>query len=122
MSTDNEDEHVMVEDDFIRPFLVTAGRTTASVDGLKLETLIQSSVSSLGRQLRFEAARVHELCKAPISIAEISAHLSIPSGVVKVVVGDLIESGHVRAHRTIEGHSSDDVQLISRLIAGVRRL
>ncbi len=121
MSMDNDD-NVIEEDDFIRPFLVTAGRTTTSVDGLKLETLVQSSMTTLGKQLRFEAARVHDLCQAPISIAEISAHLSIPSGVVKVVVGDLIESGHLRAHRTIEGSSSDDVQLISRLIAGVRRL
>ncbi len=119
---DNNDVGMDSERDFVRPYLVTAGRTRSAVEGLRLETLIQAT-TKLGTGLRFESARVAELCQDAISIAEISAKLKIPAGTVKVVVGDLVESGHLRTHRTLDGGSApEDIQLISRLIDGVRKL
>lgn len=106
--------------DLIRPYLATAGRTTSRVEGLKLETLVQCTGTI--PHVRFESAKIHQLCEAPISIAELSAHLGIPIGSVKVIVGDLITTGDLKAHRTSDGSSSDDVQLITRLISGVRDL
>lgn len=106
--------------DLIRPYLATAGRTASRVDGLKLETMVQRT--SADAPVRFEAAKVYQLCQLPISIAEISAHLGMPSGSVKVIVGDLISSGDLKAHRTVDGSNADDVQLITRLISGVRKL
>lgn len=107
--------------DFVRPFVVTGGRTRSQVDGLRFETLVQST-GLAGRDLRFEAGRVFELCQEAMAIAEVSAHLGMPTGTVKVVVGDLIQSGHVEIHRVVETSTSADVQLISRLIEGVRKL
>lgn len=118
-----QDEEPIYEDEnsFIRPFLVTSGRTTTTVD-TKLETLVQRVDTADGSMLRFEAARIFEMSKNSISIAELSAHLGMPSGVVRVAVGDLIESGQLRAHRTVTNESTNDIELISRLMAGVRRL
>jgi hypothetical protein len=107
--------------DFVRPFLVTAGRTKSSVEGLQFETLVQTTGLE-GSALRFEPARVFALCDTATAIAEISAHLEIPIATVKVIIGDLIDSGHIEVHRTIDTTDSDDIQLISRLIEGVRRL
>lgn len=109
--------------DFVRPFLVTGGRTRSSVEGLRLETMVQRT-GKLETGLRFEAARVAAICDQAISIAEISAKLPLPLGPTKVVVGDLVESGHLRTHRSIDGAAGapEDIQLISRLIAGVRKL
>lgn len=107
--------------DFVRPFLVTGGRTKSSVKGLQFETMVQATQLD-GENLRFESARVVDLCENATAIAEISAHLSMPIATVKVVLGDLIDSGHVEVHRTIDATDSDDIQLISRLIEGVRRL
>ncbi len=120
MAKDNEPEMVDAND-FVRPFLMTAGRTKSSVEGLQFETMVQSTGID-GSKLRFEPARVFALCESAIAIAEISAHLGIPITTVKVVLGDLIDSGHVEVHRTIDTTDSDDIQLISRLIEGVRRL
>ncbi len=106
--------------DLIRPYLATAGRTTSRVEGLKLETLVQQTGTT--PSTRFESTKVYQLCQLPISLAELSAHLSMPLGSVKVIVGDLISSGDLKAHRTVDGSSSDDVQLITRLISGVRKL
>ncbi len=122
--SDPTDYSADAERDFVRPFLVTGGRTRSAVSGLRLVTLVQTT-NKMRTGLRFEAARVAELCDQAISIAEISARLAIPAGTVKVVVGDLVESGHLMTHRTIEGGDQgapEDIQLISRLIAGVKRL
>lgn len=110
------------EDDFgnfLRPFLVTTGRTEVSVDGLRYETLVHSAVEA-SSGLRFESAKIFGLCQEPIALAEIAAELSIPIGTVKVLVSDLIENGHLALHDTID--ATKDLDLISRLIEGVRRL
>lgn len=115
-------DYVVEEGDgFVRPYLITAGRTKSAVEGLNLETMVERTGGPIG-PLRFEASQIASMCREPISIAELSAHLSIPFGVVRVVVGDLIQSGHVRTHRTIDGNATGDVEIINRLINGVRRL
>ncbi|MEM7323283.1 MAG: DUF742 domain-containing protein [Actinomycetota bacterium] len=107
--------------DFVRPFLVTTGRTKASIEGLRFETLVQATAKAAS-DLRFEAAKIHRLCSDAIAIAEVSAKLTMPIGTAKVVVGDLIDSGHLVLHQTIDAEQTEDIQLISRLIDGVRRL
>lgn len=108
--------------DFVRPFLMSAGRTKAAVEGLQYETLLHAT-DKPADSLRFEPARVYALCvDETVAIAEISASLSLPIGTVKVVVGDLIQSGHLSLHETIDATQTEDIELISRLIDGVRRL
>lgn len=107
--------------DFVRPFLVTAGRTQADIEGLAFETLVES-IGTTSDGLVFEPAAVHRLCQTATGIAEISAHLSIPITTVKVIVGDLVNSGHVRVYATIDNAEDGDVQLMNRIITGVRNL
>ncbi len=121
MTNTGDNSEGMDANDFVRPFLVTGGRTKSSVEGLQFETMVHGTGLD-GSDLRFEPARVFGLCQNAIAIAEISAHLEIPIATVKVVLGDLIDSGHIEVHRTIDTTDSDDIQLISRLIDGVRRL
>jgi hypothetical protein len=110
-------------DDLVRPFLLTAGRTQSSVDGLRYETLVQATDVE-GADLRFEAARLFELSRTAIAIAEIAARLGIPIGSAKVMVGDLIESGHVTVHDTVDTAAGDSasIDLMARIIEGVRKL
>ena len=119
--TDPPQPKIEMEQDLVRPFLATSGRTRSSLPDLRMETLIEAT-TKLEEGLRFEPERVARLCREPNSVAEISAKLRIPLGTVKVIVGDLVGSNHLRTHRTIKGESSEDIQLISRLIAGVRKL
>lgn len=121
MPTDDEFDPIAETADFVRPFLVTTGRTEASVEGLQFETLLHATDEDASK-LRFEPARVHRLCTEAIAIAEISAELAMPIGSVKVIVGDLIDSGHLELHQTIDATHTEDIELISRLIDGVRRL
>lgn len=120
-----------VEDDIVfedeesrtlRPYLLTGGRTHTDVDGLAFETLVQTIGDGDTSRLRFESAKAIEMCDEPISIAEISAHLSIPLGSTMVLIGDLIASGHLRSHKTINAASDAGVSLLTRIIAGVKQL
>ena len=106
----------------LRPFLLTGGRTRAAVSGLQFETLVEPSTTNSVDDLRFEAAEVMRLCDHAISVAEISAHLSIPLQSTMVLIGDLISSGHLRAHQTVDVASESGVSLVERLIAGVKQL
>ncbi len=119
------DDQVLQEppSDFVRPFLVTAGRTQSAVEGLRLETLVQRTTAE-ATSLKFEAAAVYNRCVDATAIAELSAHLHLPTATVKVIVGDLITSGHLTQHKTLSGSDADqnDIELITRLIDGVRRL
>jgi len=115
------DDIIFEEEDTIRPFLVTSGRTRSKVRDLRLETMVERTNSD-DSSLRFEAASVATLCATPMSLAEVSAHLKIPLGTAKVLVGDLIGEGHLRPHKTMDAAQSKDLNLIKRLIAGVRAL
>lgn len=129
---DNEKERPMDDDshdrigseppgELIRPFLMTGGRTRSSIDDLQFETMVERTGAD-GQALRFEAARVHELAGRTIAIAEISATLDVPIGAIKVLVGDLVGSGHLRLHRTTGPAETGHVELLNRLITGLKRL
>jgi hypothetical protein len=88
------------EDVFVRPFMVTGGRTTPLVDNLRIESLVQATPAASAAPLHFEQNLVVRLCRSPHSIAEVGAALGIPLGVAKVLVGDLVAAGHVSVHQS----------------------
>ncbi len=80
---------------FVRPFLVTGGRTRPLHDGLRIETSVSAAPAALSAPLRFEVRRIVELCQRPLSVAEVAVRLGVPLGVARVLVGDLITDGYV---------------------------
>jgi hypothetical protein len=105
--------------DFVRPFVMTGGRTRAADASLKMETMVQA-VARPRDGLNFEKARIVDLCFEPISIAEIAAQLGVPLGVAMVVVGDLVHE------KCLETTYSDPVEIelstLTRMIERVRAL
>jgi hypothetical protein len=76
-------------DEFVRPFMVTEGRTHPLQEGLRVETMVHARPAALSAPLRFEKRRVVELCQMPLSLAEIAAGVGVPIGVARVLVADL---------------------------------
>ncbi len=109
----------------VRPYLLTGGRTTAEVD-LPLETLVvstpQGSEGLASQPRRYRS--VLELTSEAISIAELSAHLSIPLQTAKILVGDLIKSSDLASHslETSNLDSRPDLQLLERVLDGLQNL
>jgi Protein of unknown function (DUF742) len=105
--------------DFVRPFVITGGRTRANDTSLRVETMVQTVNDDKGH-LTFEHARIVEACWEPRSIAEVAAELAMPLGVAMVLVSDLVEAG------SLETTYSDPVELelsaLTRMIERVRAL
>ncbi|MBL7259332.1 DUF742 domain-containing protein [Paractinoplanes lichenicola] len=84
------------DDVFLRPFMVTGGRTRPGTDGLRVETLLHATPAALAAPLRFEARRIVALCRTPQAVADVAAALRQPLGVVRVLAADLVAAGHLR--------------------------
>ena len=45
--------------------------------------------------------QILKLCVDSPSVAEIAAHLFLPLGVARVLIGDLVSQGYLRVHATL---------------------
>ncbi|MGK4583126.1 DUF742 domain-containing protein [Kitasatospora sp. HPMI-4] len=109
----------------IRPFAMTGGRTRPRYE-LALEALVSASVAPerLATMLP-EHQRICTLCTEVKSVAEVSALLSLPLGVARILVADLAEAGLVAIHQPAAGGESGnqpDVTLLERVLSGLRKL
>ncbi|MFI5608406.1 DUF742 domain-containing protein [Amycolatopsis sp. NPDC051903] len=108
----------------VRPYARTRGRTRSD-HNLALEALV--STSDDGRRYRgvrsIEHRRICDLCLDTRSVAEIAAHLHLPLGVVKVLVGDMADIGLVLIHQTdlVLGDRSSR-EFMERVLQGLRNL
>jgi Protein of unknown function (DUF742) len=106
-----------------RPYTLTGGRTRAQI-----ELPIEVTVETLGGEIDWAPNDVRtvivQLCHDRPSIAEISSYAALPIGVTRVLVGDLVESGHLRVHATLTDRSTvvDRRRLIERTLDGLRAL
>ena len=116
------DDEPVVPARFVRPYTITAGRPKATID-LPLEATlrIQPRDASGDADLGVGERRILELCDQR-SVAEVSALASMPIGVVRVLLGDLVQKGFVRVQATLTEDSSKDerIELIERTLRGLR--
>ena len=123
MGAQGKDGHQ--EPNLVRPYTLTAGRTDAGVQ-LPLEAPVGIVTPTRpahwpGNDVR---GQILSLCAERPSVAEIAAHLSLPLGVARVLVGDLVVQGYVQVHTTLgEAATADERrELIGRTLRGLRAL
>jgi hypothetical protein len=109
---------VLADDTLVRPFLVTGGRTEPLQDGLRVESVVQSSPAALSAPLRFELRRIVELCQSPITVADVAARLGVPLGVARVLIADLVSGGYA----TVAATTEIPIDVIERIRDRVRAL
>lgn len=115
---DREDVH---PPRLVRSYTLTAGRTRADIDlPIEATLLRQGSDEEVGETPR---RRILRVCDTR-SVAEVSALVSMPIGVVRVLLGDLVKEGRVRVQATLNDASSSDErrELIERTLRGLRAL
>ncbi|HEV3014035.1 MAG TPA: DUF742 domain-containing protein [Actinomycetota bacterium] len=123
MSTEDRQDSRQEPGRLVRPYAMTGGRTRPSDDDLELETLV--STTSLGETsltLSLERRSSALLCRDILSIAEISARLDLPLGVVRVLVGDMASEGLVTVHRPASVGDRPDLALLERVLYGLRTI
>ena len=84
----------------VRPFIMTGGRTRSERRDLRVETILQATLTDLPDRLSPEKLAILRACLAPRSVAEVAAELRLVLGVVTVLAGDLIDDGLLEVHHT----------------------
>jgi len=108
----------------VRPYMLTRGRTSSSLGVFALHSPILALITTdqLGPNATPEDRKIIELCQTPTSVAEVSARMSTPVGVLRVLVGDLVDARMVTVREVENRADHRDVRLLERLLEGIRAL
>ncbi|MFF8613099.1 DUF742 domain-containing protein [Streptomyces sp. NPDC015350] len=115
----------------VRPYSLTGGRTRFG-HVLLVETFVAALEAPEERRelpqgkgsarLMPELRAIVEICRRMRTVAEISALLKMPLGVVRVLLSDLADQGKIRVYGTGHGTGQPDRALLERVLNGLRRL
>ena len=107
----------------VRPYAVTGGRTKPRTQ-LQIEAMVAASHYE-ARDLSVlspECQAILGFCRDWRSVAEISAVLRMPLGVARVLIADMAMEGLVRVHQTDHAQGRPDINLLERVLSGLRKL
>ncbi|WP_326769907.1 DUF742 domain-containing protein [Streptomyces sp. NBC_01591] len=113
----------------VRPYAVTGGRTEPGHNGAQFDLIAlvtfdgnapdRSEESFLGPEHR----ALLRLCRSETpSVAELSADADLAVGVVRVLLGDLLEAGYVRVSSPVPPAQLPDERILREVINGLRAL
>ncbi|MFF2361490.1 DUF742 domain-containing protein [Streptomyces sp. NPDC058122] len=113
----------------VRPYAVTGGRTTAGPAGTHFDLIalvtLDGAAAGADEDTSFgpEHRTMIELCRAEtLSVAELAAGTGLPVGVVRVLLGDLLERGCVTVNRPVPPAHLPDERILREVIEGLRAL
>jgi len=107
----------------VRPYAVTGGRTKPRYQ-LQIEAMVAASHYE-ARDLSVlspECQAILGFCRDWRSVAEISAVLRMPLGVARVLIADMAMEGLVRVHQIDHAQGRPDINLLERVLSGLRKL
>ncbi|WP_055701811.1 DUF742 domain-containing protein [Streptomyces silaceus] len=113
----------------VRPYAMTGGRTRPGPSGVGFDLIALVSldgnapgpndVTALGPEHR----ALIELCRTETqSVAELAADADLPVGVVRVLLGDLLDMGCVTVSRPVPPAQLPDEKILREVIDGLRAL
>ncbi len=108
----------------VRPYAVTGGRTRPTNRTLELVALVSTTLRgrAAASGLEPEQRAIAIICQRLQSIFEIAAQLEMPLGVVRVLVGDMLDSGLVSVHRPARPTERPDMALMEKVLDGLQTL
>ncbi|MFE9424998.1 DUF742 domain-containing protein [Kitasatospora sp. NPDC006697] len=105
----------------VRPYVVTNGRSEPSRNTFDLVTLVIGVPDRPLQCLGPEHRRLVLLVRAgALSVAEIAAHLHLPVSICKVLLGDLVDSGHLLTRAPVPRAQLPTSQLLQEVLDGLR--
>ncbi|GHK01976.1 DUF742 domain-containing protein [Streptomyces sp. NPDC003753] len=113
----------------VRPYAMTGGRTKPGPTGVRFDLIALVSLDPGAPNLDDDAAlgpehrALIDLCRIEMqSVAELAAGADLPVGVVRVLLGDLLELGCVTVSRPVPPAQLPDERILREVIAGLRAL
>ncbi|MEU5696597.1 DUF742 domain-containing protein [Actinosynnema sp. NPDC020468] len=108
----------------VRPYTRTGGRTR-SANALAIEAIVTTNERAERDALTSTAEHriISDLCRLPHSVAEVSARLRLPLGVVRVLLSDMSDLALIHVQRTEEDDDGrPSVRLMERVLSGLRNI
>jgi Protein of unknown function (DUF742) len=107
----------------VRPYAMTGGRTRPTHDApLEIESLVSTTSVGQTPKLTVEQRAIAVLCHDLLSIAEVSARLHLPLGVVRILVGDMADEHLVMVHRPAHPGDRPEQDLLERVLDGLHSI
>ncbi|WP_055494179.1 DUF742 domain-containing protein [Streptomyces sp. TP-A0356] len=106
----------------VRPYTVSNGRTRPTT-ALDLPSQVMATGATPLGCLGPEHAQALDLCRAPVPVAEVAAHLKLPAAVTvtKVLLSDLVDCGALTTKLPAFHHTPTDRSLLEAVLDGLRR-
>ncbi|MGW7041342.1 DUF742 domain-containing protein [Streptomyces avermitilis] len=113
----------------VRPYAMTGGRTKPGPTGVRFDLIALVTLDTAAPRvdddtsLGPEHRALIDLCRIETqSVAELAAGADLPVGVVRVLLGDLLELGCVTVSRPVPPAQLPDERILREVIAGLRAL
>ncbi|WP_330455709.1 DUF742 domain-containing protein [Streptomyces sp. NBC_00820] len=115
------------DDRLVRTYVITGGRSHAcrnTLDHITLVTLSPSSGTLSHARLNPEQLRILAgLAGGSQSVAELGALLELPVSVLRILLADLMESGHITTRQRITAPATAKTrELLEDVLAGLQSL
>lgn len=116
-------EEQRYDEQVVRPYVMTRGRTEARAK-LDLITLAVTVRPATGVEVGLdpEHLAIVRLCRRPLSVAEVAAHLDLPAGTVRVLLGDLIDRDYIAIQEPQPEVDVLDERMYRAVLDGLRAL
>lgn len=113
----------------VRPYAMTGGRTAAGPQGAHFDLIALVSLDTAAPGTHDDTAlgpehrSIIELCRTETqTVAELAAGTDVPVGVVRVLLGDLLELACVKVSRPVPPAQLPDEKILREVIDGLRAL
>ncbi|MGW7263801.1 DUF742 domain-containing protein [Streptomyces sp. NPDC054842] len=108
-------------DPLVRVYVVTGGRSRPTRNTLDPDTLLVGVDDAPGVPAGPEERALAELLRAgPLSVAEAAGELELPVSVTKVLVADLVDSGHLVTRAPVPAARPPDPQVLREVLDALR--
>jgi hypothetical protein len=107
-----------------RPYTVTGGRTKPRGQWQfdLVDTVARTPNGADSTYSSPERSRILELCRLPVTVAELASAVGLPLGVVRVVLDDLLHENLVEVTAAAPRGRVTDVELLRKVLSGLRSL
>jgi hypothetical protein len=109
----------------VRPYALTGGRTEQA-DGAVLDlvaVVVAMPAGAAGEEnLTPEESTIVGLCQQPVTVTDVAAATSLPLGVVRVLLADLIQRGRITLQAPPLVGDQPATELLKEVLNGLRAL
>lgn len=110
------------ESSLIRPYSLTGGRTRPSRSDFSMTSQVVAVSMVPPDQVDPEVELILSLCARPVSVAEVASRSGFALGVVRILLADLLDQGHVRVHTSGWERRRPDAGTLRSVLERIRQL